>query len=63
MFDMILGLESYVKKLKIVMWWLTVTVYDMTFIISFSPCVDCSLSVFSVFFYLHCTRIVFLALW
>ena len=53
-----LGLESYVK---IVMWWLTVTVYDMTFILSSSRCVDCSLSVFSVFFYFHC--IAFLPLW
>ena len=41
MFDMILGLESYVK---IVVWWLTVTVYDMPFILSFSHTVDCSLS-------------------
>jgi len=37
---MILGLESYVK---IVMCWLTVTVDDMTFILSFSHCVDCCL--------------------
>ena len=58
MFNVMLGLESYVK---IVMWWLTVTVYDMTFILSFSHCVDCSLSVFSVFFYSHC--IAFLPLW
>ena len=58
MFNVILGLESYFKS---VMWWLTVTVYDMTFILSFRHCVDCSLSVFSVFFYSHC--IAFLPLW
>ena len=43
------------------MWWLTVTVYDMTWIVSLSHCVDCSLSVFSVFFYFHC--IAFLPWW
>ena len=45
-FDMILGSESYVWTM---MWWLIVTVYDMTFILSLNHCIDCGLSVLSVF--------------
>jgi len=45
-FDMILGSESYVWTM---MWWLIVTVYDMTFILSLNHCIDCGLSVLPVF--------------
>jgi len=54
-FDMMLGSESYVWT---IMWWLIVTVYDMTFILSLKHCVDCSLSVLSVFIFT-----VFLPIW
>ena len=56
-FDMILhvGSESYVRTM---MWWLIATVYDMTFILSLNHCVDCSLSLLSVFIFT-----VFLPMW
>ena len=50
--------ESYVK---IMMWWLTVTVYDMTFTLLSSHYVVCSLSVLSL--HLYCIAFVFLPLW
>ena len=54
-FDMILRSESYVWTM---MWWLIATVYDMTFILSLNHCLDCSLSVLSVFIFT-----VFLPTW
>jgi len=50
-FDVILGSESYVRTM---MWWLIVTVYDMTFILSLNHCVDCSLSISAVSLYFYC---------
>jgi len=49
MFSMMLNLDSYVK---VMMWWSTVTVYDMTCTLLSSHYVVCSLSVLS--FHLYC---------